>query len=168
MTTLQLRKQDDRTMILTDHRGKPLPCQKAVAWSHGGADEVASVTVEFMIDGRDIVVTDAAVDTGSGTLAEAARAWAALSPANRKRFLAMNGLAVEHEGMNGRQTVEDLQTGDRYLYLGQVKNYGLGVEAMQAVRPAALLRPLSMFRPPEPILIDANDFNGPRFRRLEA
>lgn len=156
---LQLRRHDARTMILTDHRGVALPCQRSVAWSHDGPGERASVIVEFMIDGEDIVVSDQPVETGAGTLAEAAAAFAALSPENRVRFLAMHGLAVAHDGLNGRQVARFVETGSEAALLGIV-------EGRHPQERFAVLRPLSILRSPTPFAIPVEEFESPAWRRI--
>lgn len=131
---LQLRRHDARTMILTDHRGVMLPGQRAVAW-------------------------DQPVETGAGTLGEAAAAFAALSPENRVRFLAMHGLAVDHEGLNGRQVARFVETGSEAALLGIV-------QGRHPQERFAILRPLSILRSPTPFAIPVEEFESPAWRRI--
>lgn len=74
-------------MYLTDGRGRALPGQVAVAWSHDGVGEIASATVTFDIDGTQIAVVADPVETADGTLPEALEAFARLSEANKLRFI---------------------------------------------------------------------------------
>lgn len=88
MTTLQLRPAGDgRTMIMTDHEGRALPGQVAVEWEHGEPGSYPTARITFAVDGRNIIVCGEAVSVPAGTLPEALAAWAALSEANKVRFL---------------------------------------------------------------------------------
>ncbi|MEG1028604.1 MAG: hypothetical protein RSE34_00810, partial [Brevundimonas sp.] len=89
---LQIRMNDDRTLVLTTEDGKPLPGQRAVAWSHLGRDSLGEISIDFMIDGTSIAFSTEPVTKPTGSLPEASAAFAALSPENRARFLTMYGL----------------------------------------------------------------------------
>lgn len=162
MTTLQLRRFDDRTMILTDHRGEALPGQVAVAWRHGEPGQRAEVDVTFVIDGTDIAVTDQPVDTGAGTLAEAASAYAALSPANRDRFLTMHGLADERIGLNGRQELFGPK-GERLRLLGEISVRRPGEEIWERV---SVLSDTFVMRDPRPYGVPSRLLDGSAYRRV--
>lgn len=85
---LQLRPAGDgRTMYLTDLRGRALPGQVAVAWTHDGPGDYAQAVVTFFIDGTEIVVVADPIETGNGTLPDALDAFALLSDANKLRFI---------------------------------------------------------------------------------
>ena len=89
---LQIRMNDDRTLVLTTEDGKPLPGQKAVAWNHVGQDSLGEISIDFLIDGTTIAFSTEPVTEPKGSLPEASAAFAALSPENRARFLTMYGL----------------------------------------------------------------------------
>lgn len=73
--------------VLTDRDGIPLPGQRAVSWSQD-AMSLGEVTVTFAVDGADISLHDKAPEAEPVyQLPEAFAAFAALSPANRNRFL---------------------------------------------------------------------------------
>lgn len=78
---------------LTDDGGQTLPGQISCVVS-SGAGEAPKVTVEFIAGGVDISLKDDFAALPSGTIGEASAAFAALSPANRTRFLTMYGLVA--------------------------------------------------------------------------
>lgn len=85
---LQLRPTDDgRSMVLTDAAGRTLGLQTMVSWHQGGPDEYGSATIQFIIDGKTLVVMADRVETGDETLPEALEAFGRLSPANKRRFV---------------------------------------------------------------------------------
>ena len=89
---LEIRRTDDRTMVLTDDAGRALPGQVGVAWSHGGPGSLAEITVRFHVDGNTIRLADGPPTGPKGSLPEASAAYAALSDDNRARFRTMFGL----------------------------------------------------------------------------
>lgn len=94
---LQVRRlPDGRGWALTDTRGVLLPGQTQVLTSRSEVGALPRVTVEFVVDGRDLEISDEAVHE-PGSLAEASAAYAALSEAHRRRFEAMYGLYTQQE-----------------------------------------------------------------------
>lgn len=91
---LEIRKHDDRTTVLTDDRGWPLPGQVHVAWDHDEPGSLARLTVSFIVDGRNIRFGDGPPTGPSGSLPEAAATYGALSPENKERFRVMHDLTT--------------------------------------------------------------------------
>jgi hypothetical protein len=87
-------------IILTDEHGAILPGQRRAVLHEPSRQQIVSqvedltiLEVAFVVDGRDISFEPDVPAPGPYQLAEASRAYASLSPANRARFCTMYGLA---------------------------------------------------------------------------
>lgn len=89
---LQIRRGPNDFLALTDMDGRPLPRQKASVYDSEAGD-LATLTVTFYVDGQDIAHHgDAIMQEERATLADASRAYASLSDANKARFMAQHEL----------------------------------------------------------------------------
>lgn len=75
---------------LADHEGQILPGQVTTIITE--TDALTRITVDFIVDGEDIVLGDGVPLERKGTLSEAAAAWNKLSRADMLRFTAMHDL----------------------------------------------------------------------------